>query len=45
MSEIGLVEIFIMGEAVALIGTLFVIVYFSKTSTGPLNRHRNKGSK
>ena len=30
MSEIGLVEIFSMGEAVALIGTLFVIVYFSR---------------
>ena len=30
MSEIGLVEIFSMGEAVALIGTLFVILYFSR---------------
>lgn len=30
MSEIGLVEIFSMGEAVALIATLFVILYFSR---------------
>ena len=31
MSEIGLVEeIFSMGEAAALIATLFVILYFSK---------------
>ena len=30
MSEIGLVEIFGMAEAIALIGTLFVILYFSR---------------
>jgi hypothetical protein len=30
MSEIGLVEIFGMAEAMALIGTLFVILYFSR---------------
>lgn len=30
MSEIGLVEIFSMAEAAALIATLFVILYFSK---------------
>ena len=30
MSEIGLVEIFGMAEAIALIGSLFVILYFSR---------------
>ena len=30
MSEIGLVEIFGMAEAIELIGTLFVILYFSR---------------
>ena len=30
MSEIGLVEIFSIGEAAALIATLFVVQYFSK---------------
>jgi hypothetical protein len=30
MSEIGLVEIFGMAEAISLIGTLFVILYFSR---------------
>ena len=37
MSEIGLVEIFSMGEAVALIGTLFVIVYFSRKQAQSLS--------
>ena len=30
MSEIGIAEIFGMVEAIALIGTLFVILYFSR---------------
>ena len=37
MSEIGLVEIFSMGEAVALIVTLFVILYFSRKQTQSLS--------
>jgi hypothetical protein len=37
MSEIGLVEIFNMGEAVALIGTLFVILYFSRKQAQSLS--------
>jgi hypothetical protein len=37
MSEIGLVEIFSMGEAVALIGTLFVILYFSRKQAQSLS--------
>jgi hypothetical protein len=37
MSEISLVEIFSMGEAVALIGTLFVIVYFSRKQAQSLS--------
>ena len=37
MSEIGLVEIFSMAEAVALIGTLFVIVYFSRKQAQSLS--------
>jgi hypothetical protein len=37
MSEIGLVEIFNMGEAVALIGTLFVILYFSRRQAQSLS--------
>ena len=42
MSEIGLVEIFSMAEAAALIATLFVIaVLLQKTSTEPVSRHRN----
>ncbi len=41
MSEIGLVEIFSMGEAAALIATLFVILYFSKKQAEPVSRYRN----
>ena len=37
MSEIGLVEIFSMGEAVALIATLFVMLYFSKKQAQSLS--------
>ena len=37
MSEIGLVEIFSMGEAVALIATLFVILYFSRKQAQSLS--------
>ena len=37
MSEIGLVEIFNMGEAVALISTLFVILYFSRKQAQSLS--------
>jgi hypothetical protein len=37
MSEIGLVEIFNMGEAVALICTLFVILYFSRKQAQSLS--------
>ena len=37
MSEIGLVEIFSMGEAAALIATLFVIVYYSKKQAQSLS--------
>jgi hypothetical protein len=37
MSEIGLVEIFGMAEAMALIGTLFVILYFSRKQAQSLS--------
>jgi hypothetical protein len=37
MSEIGLVEIFSMGEAAALIATLFVMLYFSKKQAQTLS--------
>jgi hypothetical protein len=37
MSEIGLVEIFSMGEAAALIATLFVMLYFSKKQAQSLS--------
>jgi hypothetical protein len=37
MSEIGLVEIFGMAEAMALIGTLFVILYFSRKQARSLS--------
>ena len=37
MSEIGLVEIFSMAEAGALIATLFVILYFSKKQSQSLS--------
>ena len=37
MSEIGLVEIFGMAEAIALIGTLFVILYFSRKQAQSLS--------
>ena len=37
MSEIGLVEIFSMAEAIALIGTLFVILYFSRKQARSLS--------
>ena len=37
MSEIGLVEIFSMAEAIALIGTLLVILYFSRKQAQSLS--------
>ena len=37
MSEIGLVEIFSMAEAIALIATLFVILYFSRKQAQSLS--------
>jgi hypothetical protein len=37
MSEIGLAEIFGMGEAIGIIGTLFVILYFSRKQTQSLS--------
>ena len=37
MSEIGLVEIFGMAEAIALIGTLFVILYFFRKQAQSLS--------
>ena len=37
MSEIGIVEIFGMAEAIALIGTLFVILYFSRKQAQSLS--------
>ena len=37
MSEIGLVEIFSMAEAGALIATLFVLLYFSKKQAQSLS--------
>jgi hypothetical protein len=37
MSEIGLAEIFGMGEAIGIIGTLFVILYFSRKQTESLS--------
>ena len=37
MSEIGLAEIFGMGEAIGIIGTLFVILYFSIKQTQSLS--------
>jgi hypothetical protein len=33
MSEIGLAQIFGMGEAIGIIGTLFVILCFSRKQT------------
>ena len=37
MSEIGLVEIFGMAEAIALFPTLFVILYFSRKQAQSLS--------
>ena len=37
MSEIGLVEHFGMGEAIGIIATLFVILYFSRKQTQTLS--------
>jgi hypothetical protein len=37
MTEIGLAEIFGMGEAIGIIGTLFVILYFSRKQTQSLS--------
>ena len=37
MSEIGLAEIFGMGEAIGITGTLFVILYFSRKQTQSLS--------
>jgi len=37
MSEIGLVEIICMGEAVGIIGKLFVILYYSRKQTQSLS--------
>jgi hypothetical protein len=44
MPELGLAEYFSMAEALGIIATLFVILYFSKTNAEPLSRHPNEGS-
>jgi hypothetical protein len=44
MSELGLAEYFGMAEALGIIATLFVILYFSKTNAESISRHPNKGS-
>ena len=37
MTEIGLAEFFSMGEAIGIIGTLFVVLYFSRKQTQSLS--------
>jgi hypothetical protein len=37
MTEIGLAEYFGMGEALGIIGTMFVILYFSRKQTEKLS--------
>jgi hypothetical protein len=37
MTEIGLAEYFGMGEALGIIGTLFVVLYFSRKQTESLS--------
>jgi hypothetical protein len=37
MTEIGLAEYFSMGEAIGIIGTLFVVLYFSRKQTQSLS--------
>ena len=44
MAELGLVDYFVMGEAIGIVATLLVLL-FKKTNAKALNRYRNKGSK
>jgi hypothetical protein len=37
MTEIGLAEYFSMGEAIGIVGTLFVVLYFSRKQTQSLS--------
>ena len=37
MVEIGIAEYFSMGEAIGIIGTLFVVLYFSRKQTQALS--------
>jgi hypothetical protein len=44
MTEVGLAEIFGMGEAIGIIATLFVILYFSRKQMETLSLDRNQDS-
>jgi hypothetical protein len=46
MVELGLVDYFVMGEAIGIVATLLVSFYYSRKQIAKaLNRYRNKGSK
>ena len=44
MTEVGLAEYFGMGEAIGIIATLFVILYFSRKQMETVSRYRNQDS-
>ena len=45
MAEVGIAEYFGMAEALGIIATLFVILYFSRKQMQPISRYIAKSSK
>jgi hypothetical protein len=44
MVEVGIAEYFSMRGALGIIGSLFVVLYFSRKQMQPYLRYRNKNS-
>jgi hypothetical protein len=44
MAEVGIAEYFSMAEALGIIATLFVVLYFSRTNAGIIYGYRNQDS-
>jgi hypothetical protein len=45
MVEVGIAEYFSIGEALGIIGPMFVVLYFSRKHMQRVTVDRNKGSK
>jgi hypothetical protein len=45
MVKLGIAEYFSMGEALGIIGSMFIVLLFKKINEYPIRRYRNKDSK